>query len=69
MFAHGNAAVDCRQCDSLPLTPHHRALACVACCLLQVLEDDETLEELCLSWHMQQRQHSQWMPVELQRHK
>eukprot|EP00775_Hariotina_reticulata_P003052 gene3052-3333_t len=33
------------------------------------LADDETLEELCLSWHQQQRQHSEWMPVELQRHK
>jgi hypothetical protein len=36
---------------------------------LQALEDDETLQELCLSWHLQQKQHTRWMPVELQRHR
>jgi hypothetical protein len=41
----------------------------VLCCAVQALADDETLEELCLSWHQQQRQHSEWMPVELQRHR
>ena len=34
-----------------------------------VLEDDETLQDLCLSWNVQQRQHTRWMPVELQRHR
>ncbi|KAF8060603.1 MRS2-G [Scenedesmus sp. PABB004] len=34
-----------------------------------VLEDDETLGELCLSWHVAARQHSTWVPVELQRHR
>ncbi|WIA15249.1 hypothetical protein OEZ85_001923 [Tetradesmus obliquus] len=33
------------------------------------LEDDETLQELCLSWHLQQKQHTRWVPVELQRHR
>jgi hypothetical protein len=37
--------------------------------LLQVLADDETLADLCLSWHVQQKQHSRWTPVELQQHK
>ncbi|KAF6264157.1 hypothetical protein COO60DRAFT_221808 [Scenedesmus sp. NREL 46B-D3] len=32
------------------------------------LEDDETLQDLCLSWHLQQKQHTRWVPVELQRH-
>jgi hypothetical protein len=36
---------------------------------LQALEDDETLQELCLSWHLQQKQRTRWMPVELQRHR
>lgn len=36
---------------------------------LQALEDDETLQELCLSWHLQQKQHTRWVPVELQRHR
>eukprot|EP00878_Enallax_costatus_P017430 GHUV01018307.1.p1 GENE.GHUV01018307.1~~GHUV01018307.1.p1 ORF type:complete len:773 (+),score=257.30 GHUV01018307.1:352-2670(+) len=33
------------------------------------LEDDDTLHDLCLSWHLQQRSHTAWSPIELQHHK
>eukprot|EP00879_Flechtneria_rotunda_P013773 GHRR01014386.1.p1 GENE.GHRR01014386.1~~GHRR01014386.1.p1 ORF type:complete len:605 (+),score=216.31 GHRR01014386.1:2112-3926(+) len=34
-----------------------------------VLADDDTLDDLCLSYHVQQRKHTPWQPVELQPHK
>ena len=33
---------------------------------MQLLEDDEVLSDLCLTWHQQQLQPPKWQPIELQ---